>query len=75
MSSEQDQEYSLDLFGIVKVELWAFILILNGFLLIVSYSIYKVVFFYGYQVSLDKTLKRLQDKSENILIEKKKAKS
>ena len=65
------EEYSLN-FGLFKIELWIFILLINIILFIGSYVIYRIVFFYGYQVSLDKTLNILQSNSEDILIESKK---
>lgn len=70
--SEEQNEYTLNLFGIFEVELWIFILIINIILLITSYIIYRIIFFHGYQVSLDKTLHILQSKSEDILFESKK---
>ena len=67
----EQEEYSLNFFGF-NVELWIFILAINIFLFIVSYIVYRITFFHGYQVSLDKTLQILQTKSEDILIEPKK---
>ena len=71
-NTQEKEEYSLNFFGLFKVELWVLILSINIILLITSYIIYRIIFFYGYQVSLDKTLELLQANSENSLIESKK---
>ena len=71
-NTQEKEEYSLNFFGLFKVELWVLILSINIILLITSYIIYRIIFFYGYQVSLDKTLEILQSNSENSLIESKK---
>ena len=60
------------IFGI-KFALWYFVISLNILLLIISFILYKITFFHGYQVSLDKTLDILQAKSSSgVLIESKK---
>ena len=76
MGSKDDEEleYHTLNFGIFKIKLWVLILSINIFLFIVSYIIYRIIFFLGYQVSLDKTLNILQSKSDEILIESKKEK-
>ena len=72
MASEEDKYKIFYIFGI-KFELWYAILILVGILFIVTYISYRIVFFHGYQVSLDKTLAILQNKAGNgRLIEPKK---
>ena len=74
MSNEQEQEkeeFSLN-FGLFKIEFSVFILSINIILFIVSYVIYRIIFFHGYQISLDKTLNILQSNSEDKLIESKK---
>ena len=60
MTESEDVEYSISIFGLIKVELWIFILIINLSLLIVSYIAYRIIFFHGYQVTLDKTLHILE---------------
>ena len=72
MDDKQEIEYYLLNFGLFKIELWIFILSINIILFIVSYTIYRIIFFHGYQVSLDKTFNILQSNSEDVLIESKK---
>ena len=67
-TTENQEEYSLN-FGFVKIELWIFILAINIILFIGSYVSYRIIFFYGYQVSLDKTLNILQKSSKDYLFE------
>ena len=42
-----------------------FVLSINLLLFIISFIAYKITFFHGYQVSLDKTLNILQSNSSN----------
>ena len=62
--SEIDEYYTFYIFGI-KFELWYFVLSINLLLFIISVIAYKITFFHGYQISLDKTLNILQSKSSN----------
>ena len=62
--SEIDEYYTFYIFGI-KFELWYFVLSIILILFIISFIAYKITFFHGYQVSLDKTLNILQSKSSN----------
>ena len=73
-NKDDDYYYTFYIFGL-KVELWYFILSINLLLLIISYIAYRITFFHGYQVSLDKTLKLLQSRSgSGVLIESKRGK-
>ena len=69
---DEIEEYSINFLGIFKIDFWIFILSLNIILFIISYIVYRIIFFHGYQVSLDKTLNILQTSSEDMLIESKK---
>ena len=69
--AEEEVENTLN-FGIFKIEIWLLILLINIFLFIASYIIYRIIFFHGYQISLDKTLNKLQSESDGVLIESKK---
>ena len=72
MADNEDNYYVFYFLGI-RFELWYFILALVGLLFIVTYISYRIVFFHGYQVSLDKTLAILQNKAgKGRLIEQKK---
>ncbi len=62
--SDIDEYYTFYIFGI-KFELWYFVLSIILILFIISFIAYKITFFHGYQVSLDKTLNILQSKSSN----------
>ena len=62
--SDIDEYYTFYIFGI-KFELWYFVLSINLLLFIISFIAYKITFFHGYQVSLDKTLNILQSNSSN----------
>ena len=62
--SEIDEYYTFYIFGI-KFELWYFVLSINLLLFIISVIAYKITFFHGYQISLDKTLNILQSNSSN----------
>ena len=62
--SEIDEYYTFYIFGI-KFELWYFVLLINLLLFIISFIAYKITFFHGYQISLDKTLNILQSNSSN----------
>ena len=62
--SDIDEYYTFYIFGI-KFELWSFVLSIILILFIISFIAYKITFFHGYQVSLDKTLNILQSKSSN----------
>ena len=62
--SDLDEYYTFYIFGI-KFELWYFVLSIILILFIISFIAYKITFFHGYQVSLDKTLNILQSKSSN----------
>ena len=62
--SDIDEYYTFYIFGI-KFELWYFVLSINLLLFIISFIAYKITFFHGYQVSLDKTLIILQSNSSN----------
>ena len=62
--SEIDEYYTFYIFGI-KFELWYFVLLINLLLFIISVIAYKITFFHGYQISLDKTLNILQSNSSN----------
>ena len=64
MENEEDKYFIFYIFGI-KFELWYAILALIGLLFIITYISYRIVFFHGYQVSLDKTLAILQNKAGN----------
>ena len=71
MSKAEDEYYTFYIFGI-KFELWYFVLSINILLFIISYVAYRIVFFHGYQVSLDKTLNILQSKTNSgVLIDSK----
>ena len=75
MAEDKDDDYyTFYIFGI-KFELWYFILSINIIFFIISYIAYRITFFHGYQVSLDKTLNKLQNNSNSgMLIESKKNK-
>ena len=62
--SDIDEYYTFYIFGI-KFELWYFVLSINLLLFIISVIAYKITFFHGYQISLDKTLNILQSNSSN----------
>ena len=69
--NNDDAYYTFYIFGI-KFELWYFVLSLNLILFIISYIAYRITFFHGYQVSLDKTLNKLQTNSKSgVLLESK----
>ena len=72
MSENSDDDYYIfEIFGI-KFELWYFILSINILLLIISYILFRIILFHGYQVSLDKTLNLIQSKSvSGVLVESK----
>ena len=66
-----DDYHTFEIFGI-KFELWYFILSINILLLIISYILFRITLFHGYQVSLDKTLNLIQSKSiSGVLVESK----
>ena len=70
--SDIDEYYTFYIFGI-KFELWYFVLSINLLLFIISFIAYKIAFFHGYQISLDKTLNIFQSNSSNgVLIVSKK---
>ena len=62
MADESDDYYYFYIFG-VQFGLWYSVLAINLLVLTISYIAYRIIFFHGYQVSLNKTLNILQTKS------------